>query len=218
MRCSRVLPLTALTLLGVSAAAEASELAGPYAGVSAGSAHFDTTSAPFSTVATPIPDLFFGDVSGEGASLGGLVGYRWQFDRLTLGVEADGDLVAADGGKSSALAGISVDARYAGAARVLAGWSFGPVHVYGAYGVATARFDYEYRLGASTLTSVEETPTGTTAGVGVEWRMGRFHPRLEYRETDFETFTHAASVFTYTHDLNTSAVRLAVTTPLQLGG
>lgn len=218
MRSFRLLAIEALALLAVVNPAAARDLTGPYVGVEAGAIGIEDSAQPFSIVATPIPDLFFGTVDGEGATIGGVAGYRWQFDGVIIGVEADADKISAAAEKSSALAGLSVEAKWSGTLRATAGVPIGNILVYATYGAAVGGFDFAYRLGTSAPTVLSEDLTGWTAGGGIEWTLGRLRPRIEYRKTEYGAFGHDPAVFRFNHQLEFSTFRAAVIIPIGRNG
>lgn len=218
MRNTRAATLGAIAAFATTGAA-ANELSGPYAGVGAGVMRIEDSSHPFSIVATPIPDLFFGSIDGSDAAVAAVAGYRWEIGRLVLGVEADVEKSSVGAGRSSALAGLNVDADWSGSIRLVGGAPLGPALVYATYGGATGAFDFAYRLGASPPTVLSEELSGWTAGVGVEWsRPGRMRPRIEYRTTDYSDFSHDPAIFRFDHKLKTSSLRVSMVMQLGQGG
>jgi hypothetical protein len=206
--------VNALACMAIATPAHADPWRGPYAGVSAGAAGIENVSAPSTMLAIPIPPAFFGSADGDGASFGGMAGYRWRIDRAVVGLEADADVFDAGAEKSSAIASLDVDAQWSGGLRVTAGAPVGPALIYGAFGATVTEFDYQYRLGTGAPTRVTDTAAGWTGAVGVEWAAGRFHPRIEYRTTEHRTLRQDAIGFSFAHDPSVQSLRFALVAPL----
>jgi outer membrane immunogenic protein len=180
------------------------------------------------TQATPFGSTAFGGVAGSngdsGFMAGGAIGFNYEFPmHVVVGVEGDGDwvnLVSSIGSCSTFASGVaagcatnSTTLNNFETVRGRLGYAlpWGPIMVYGTGGWARASVSGNSTLnclgpgcGAVTLpftggtASFSNTPSGWTAGGGVEWAfVPNWTLRMEYLHLEFDNVgtSYASTVF-----------------------
>jgi outer membrane immunogenic protein len=136
---------------------------------------------------------------------------------VVLGIDADFAWTGADDTNALVLGGLDVgsvesELDWEGAIRARLGYAVDRFLPYVAGGVAFGRLSGEVfdDLGAS-LGSSDETNTGWTLGVGLEYAFtDNIIGRAEYRYTDFGDFDFDAGAADVSADLTTNDVRLGI--------
>lgn len=140
--------------------------------------------------------------SARGVVGGGHVGYNWQFGQWVAGIEGDfegsgvkGD-VTIPATSPVGPGAFSVDQKWQASLRGRLGWTWDRVMIYGTGGIAWGNFDATATNLAAVLSeSWSDTLTGWTLGAGVEWALWQnWTGRVEYRYTDYKSFTGVSSV------------------------
>ncbi len=170
-----------------------------------------------------------GDASGDAFGtaeiepdgwLGGIyVGYNYQFtNNVVLGVDADFAWTGADDDGSpivlggAEVASLDTELEWEGAVRARLGYAVDRFLPYVAGGVAFGRLHGEgFDLLGTSLGDADETNTGWTLGVGLEYAFtDNVVARAEYRYTDFGDFDVNFEGSEFTTDLTTNDVRLGL--------
>lgn len=158
------------------------------------------------------PDGTIGTLDLTGGTVGGHVGYNWQFGAVVLGIEGDGAWNNADGTRS--FAGpvlVAAQNDWLMSARLRAGYSFGQALIYATGGIAWGNFDLSIAdtLGAS---RASETLFGYVVGGGLEMKLApNWSARVEglyygFGESDFRIGGGAVPV-----DAHTTTIRAGLT-------
>lgn len=209
-RALRAAAIVCLACLG-AAPASAEAWSGGFAGVTAGQS-WVTEKSPASSIAlptfAPITDAIY---RGDGRTVGGLVGYRFDAGALVVGGEIDVDWSDARAAVASPAASLSSRIEWQGSARLTAGVKAGRVLLFatGGPGLARAAHSANFGLGAP-LFRWSRTATGWVAGGGIELDTGRIRPRLEYRHADYratETAIGGSAIFR--RNLSSDSLRLS---------
>ena len=181
---------TTALLLALGSAAHAAELpapppfkpaiyewAGPYAGVQAGGAFFDTEYLPIPGV-DPLVD-------GDGLLAGGLVGYNFQSGNFVYGIEADIGIGSVNGSDN----GHRFDMEKMATIRARAGFVAGNTLFYltGGYAVADVKIESDAVTGFAGRD--EQWMGGYTVGGGIEYGFGNLRLRGEYLYANFDEET-----------------------------
>jgi outer membrane immunogenic protein len=159
--------------------------------------------SPFSPAPTNI-------ANSSGVMGGGFVGCNYQFSNgLVVGAEGDGQLAGIGGGTAqfpnSAPPGLANDfyetrSNAQGSIRGRLGYGFNRLLVYATGGAAFGQFTEHDVQGfgptAGAFNNTTSTLTGWTAGGGLEYAF-RYNliGRVEYRYSDFGTFSYSPAVF-----------------------
>lgn len=164
------------------------------------------------------PTLGTGEIEPDGWLGGVYVGYNYQFtNNVVLGIDADFAWTGADdsvttfaGGAPSG--GLDTELDWEGAVRARLGYAVDRFLPYVAGGVAFGRLDSQaFDAGGASVGSADETNTGWTLGVGLEYAFtDNFIGRAEYRYTDFGDFDFDAGGNDFSTDLTTNDVRLGI--------
>lgn len=205
----RLLLATLTTAFGHAAFAE-DPWVGMYGGITATtfkSAISGTTLKADGTVGSNASDEAAKNLRDETSGVGLFIGVRKRLDsRLIVGVEADGARLAYDARTQTDVsagtyagqpaATLHYQAPWLATARVLAGWSFGDVLVFGSGGAAfstekVTRTQYQ-AVPATTVTAAQFSETdrvnrfGHALGAGLEWRWSKpWALRAEYMHARF---------------------------------
>jgi opacity protein-like surface antigen/outer membrane protease len=156
----------------------------------------------------PFGASIFGDrVFTPGYGWGGLIGYNWQNGNVVYGLEADANLLSADGTVTcGAFSGFYFSSNCRahpnafGTVTARLGLALGPegrTLVYGKGGFAWQHNDLSVTLNnnpffATTTTTTSLTQTGWTVGAGVEWALTpAWSVKFEY---DYMNFGHHGDV------------------------
>jgi outer membrane immunogenic protein len=154
--------------------------------------------------------------------LGGVyVGYNYQFDNaVVIGIDADFAWTGADDsatvfdtGGGAPIATLDTELDWEGAVRARLGYAVDRFLPYVAGGVAFGRLSGEaFGLGGgASLGSADETNTGWTLGVGLEYAFtDNLIARAEYRYTDFGDFDFTVGGNDISADLTTNDVRFGL--------
>jgi outer membrane immunogenic protein len=152
--------------------------------------------------------------------LGGVyVGYNYQFtNNVVLGIDADFAWTGADDssavfdGGGAQIATLDSELDWEGAVRARLGYAVDRFLPYVAGGVAFGRLSGEaFDPGGASLGEADETNTGWTLGVGLEYAFtDNIIGRAEYRYTDFGDFDFNVDGNDITADLTTNDVRLGI--------
>ncbi|HWV79954.1 MAG TPA: outer membrane protein [Hyphomicrobiaceae bacterium] len=146
----------------------APEWYGPYVGVHAGGAWSSVDWAY-----TPGPGT--ADHDGDGAFGGVQAGYNFRTGSLVYGIEGDISAAGISGSTACPNDDFSChsDIRWLGSVRLRAGFTTGPLLVYGTGGFGFGRIEIGTTSLALGTNSSERTATGWTAGGGVEFLVDR---------------------------------------------
>ena len=178
----------------------------------------------------------FDDEDEDGFTVGGHVGYNFQFGAFVVGAEADIEWVDVGGGRNitgtvsipspvcpstSSRSPSASDLEFIGSLRARLGWAWDRALIYATGGLAYASFD----TGDNNFLGVginpffangdDDTVWGWTIGAGVEWAFtNNLTARLEYRYTSFDRDSNTFFVVNPAFDSDDSAdfhsVRLGV--------
>jgi outer membrane immunogenic protein len=180
--------------------------------------------------------LFEDGGDDDGFTVGGHVGYNFQFGAFVVGAEADIEWVDVGGGGDdfrtiTALNGPNAGATFAfpsvaseiefiGSLRARLGWAWDRALIYATGGLAYASFDTGddnfLGVGINPLfaNGDDDTVWGWTIGAGVEWAFtNNLTARLEYRYTSFDRDNNTFFVtpgFSTDDSADFHAVRLGV--------
>jgi outer membrane immunogenic protein len=163
------------------------------------------------------PTLGDSEIEPDGWLGGVYVGYNYQFtNNVVLGIDADFAWTGADDESTIFLAGVDngtleTELDWEGAVRARLGYAVDRFLPYVAGGVAFGRLSGEaFDLAGVSLGSDDETNTGWTLGVGLEYAFtDNIIGRAEYRYTDFGDFDNIDGV-DFSTDLTTNDVRLGI--------
>jgi len=117
-----------------------------------------------------------GKHSPDGGTIGGQIGYNWQFGNWVVGLEAQGNWADFHGSHNSPLFLLpsvtnrtKIDAFGLFTGKV--GYAFNNVLVYATGGAAVQSVDYDRRftVGGATISTADETRWGATVGAGLEY-------------------------------------------------
>ena len=137
----------------------------------------------------------------DGVVGGGHAGYNWQASQFVFGVE--GDIEGSSlrntyviGAPFFATTGTN-NLNWQGSLRLRAGIAVDRVLFYGTAGWAFGSFNDGYNTaGTPFVQSVSSTRNGWTAGGGIEYALGsNWTTRVEYRYTDWGSYTNTLNVF-----------------------
>ncbi len=193
-------------------------------------APFDVNGSTFQVVNTGL----FDDEDEDGFTVGGHVGYNFQFGAFVVGAEADIEWVDVGGGRNITVTvsnpacrsrqftvALGSDLEFIGSLRARLGWAWDRALIYATGGLAYASFD----TGDNNFLGVginpffangdDDTVWGWTIGAGVEWAFtNNLTARLEYRYTSFDRDSNTFFVVNPAFDSDDSAdfhaVRLGV--------
>lgn len=169
-------------------AAHAEPWDGGIFGVSAGYDRIADRSSAISAVALPVGPVVVDTDTGEGASLGGVAGYRAQLGKVVLGGEADAAWSSAKTAFAGTTGSRTTKTEWQGSLRALAGVPAGNLLIFATGGVSAAHLSHSASfVPGGPLLQWSRTPAGWTAGAGIELTAGKFHPRLEFRHADYGT-------------------------------
>lgn len=146
---------------------------------------------------------------------GGQIGYNYQFDRLVLGVEADGDWASlkdtAGGCFQDPTQSCTTKAHWFATLTGRLGFTWDRALFYAKGGAAWGHFKYDNPTPVGFLStdySASETRSGWTVGGGIEYAFAdHWSARLEYDYLDFGTSTptfvgnNPADTFIFTENL-----------------
>jgi outer membrane immunogenic protein len=130
--------------------------------------------------------------SPKGWLLGGTLGYNYQTGAWVWGVEGDYNWMDLDGADASIICGTtcSIKHTWLATARGRVGYAFDRWLPYLTGGAAFGRINFGNASG-----TVDETRTGWTAGVGVEYAfLGNWTAKLEYLHVDLGSATCEVSI------------------------
>lgn len=152
--------------------------------------------------------------------LGGVyVGYNYQMtNNVVVGIDADFAWTGADDsspvfdGVGTEIASLDTELDWEGAVRLRLGYAVDRFLPYVAGGVAFGRLSGEaFDPGGAFLGGADETNTGWTVGVGLEYAFtDNLIARAEYRYTDFGDFDFTVDGADITSDLTTNDVRFGL--------
>lgn len=150
------------------AAAIAPSWTGPYIGLNAGVAWHK---ARYRYEQFGPPGIDTVNLTASGATVGGQIGYNWQWQNFVAGVEADINWVDGDGSRTS-LSSFSTSFDRLATARVRAGITLSPTLLYVTAGFASGRIANRGVTGANVFVD-RGTRSGWTAGGGIEHIFGK---------------------------------------------
>jgi outer membrane immunogenic protein len=161
------------------------------------------------TTAEPEPDGWLGGI---------YVGYNYPFDNnVVIGADADfawsgaDDSATAFDGGGDPIGSLDTELEWEGAVRARLGYAVDRFLPYIAGGVAFGRLSGEALDAMGSFGEADETNTGWTLGVGLEYAFrDNIIGRAEYRYTDFGDFDFTFPDFNATSDLTTNDVRLGI--------
>jgi opacity protein-like surface antigen len=134
---------------------------------------------------------FISSYSLKGAVGGPFTGFNWQEGQLVVGLEADVEAVAAKGGESVTLVGLTQRHDVRGSARGRVGVAIDRALPYVTGGVALANF-FPSALGEP----FSRAQPGWTLGSGIEYALtDNWSARIEYRHSDFGASTYESANF-----------------------
>lgn len=137
------------------------------------------------------------DVGSDGFTVGGLVGYNFQFsNNLVLGGEADISLASADSddqplfriSDGALLPGneMGLETNWTASIRARMGYAFDRIMPYATGGVAFINYDASFDFPLTGPLSHGATDTGWTVGGGVDYALAdHVIVKVEYRFSDF---------------------------------
>ncbi|MDP2357917.1 MAG: porin family protein [Beijerinckiaceae bacterium] len=169
---------------------------GFYLGLQVGYAWGDNYTTEFVT-ATGLPSGFSQGYNSDGIVGGIHGGYNWQAGQFVFGIEADVEGADINGGYRLANTnGTDYRLQFQSSVRGRLGMAFGSSLLYVTGGVAFADIDHTYVNGGLGISeTVGRDRTGYTVGAGLEHGFTpNLSARLEYRYTDFGTFTNTSLV------------------------
>ena len=141
--------------------------------------------------------------SPKGWMVGGTLGYNWQTGAWVVGVEGDFNWLDLNGTDASIVCGTTCAFKntWLSTVRGRVGYAFDRWLPYLTGGGAFGRVNIGNAFG-----TVDETKTGWTAGVGVEYAfLGNWTTKLEYLHVDLGTATCDLSICTTTVNANYTA-------------
>ena len=156
--------------------------------------------SPFSPAPTNI-------ANSDGVMAGGFLGCNYQFSNgIVIGAEGDANWANIRGGTAafpgSALPGLANDlyetrSDFQASARGRLGYAFNRVLVYATGGAAWAHItEHDVSSATGAFTDTSSTLPGWTVGGGLEYAfLNNLIGRVEYRYSDFGTFSYAPAVF-----------------------
>jgi outer membrane immunogenic protein len=164
------------------------------------------------------PTLGSAGIEPDGWLGGVYVGYNYQFtNNVVLGIDADFAWTGADDTSTIVLGGadngtLDSELDWEGAVRARLGYAVDRFLPYVAGGVAFGRLSGEaFDTADVSLGSADETNTGWTVGVGLEYAFtDNIIGRAEYRYTDFGDFDFDVGGEDVSADLTTNDVRLGI--------
>jgi outer membrane immunogenic protein len=197
---------------------------------------FATTTGPFTVngdVFEVVNTGLFDDEDEDGFTVGGHVGYNFQFGAFVVGAEADLEWVDVGGERNITVNRLDPvtllpveqftfsrgsDLEFIGSLRARLGWAWDRALIYATGGVAFASFDDGNNVvGVNPFfaNGDDDTVWGWTIGAGVEWAFtNNLTARLEYRYTSFDRDNNTFFVVNPAFDSDDSAdfhsVRLGV--------
>jgi outer membrane immunogenic protein len=123
---------------------------------------------------------------------GGQIGYNWQFNpNWVLGIEGDISWTNADGGRTIGALTTTTDHNWYATLAGRLGYTAGPWMLYAKGGAAWMDADYRATFAGGT-TSVSDTRSGWTVGVGLEWMFTQnWTAKVEYNYLDFGNQTYS---------------------------
>jgi len=113
-----------------------------------------------------------GSHSPNGGTIGGQVGYNWQFGNWVLGLEAQGNWADFSGSNVSLVAPLATNRTNIDAFGLFTGkvgYAFNNVLVYATGGAAVQSVDYRWSSLGVTRGTADETRWGATVGAGLEY-------------------------------------------------
>ena len=136
----------------------------------------------------------FGSVGSDTSGFlgGGQIGYNWQFHpNWVLGIEGDFSWTNADSSGTAGALAAAVEHNWYGILAGRLGYTAGPWMLYAKGGAAWMDVDYRATFAGAT-TSVGDTRTGWTIGVGLEWMFTpNWTAKVEYNYLDFSDSTYS---------------------------
>jgi opacity protein-like surface antigen len=171
----------------------------------------------YSILALPIGPLPYDRYSDTSAAIGAMAGYRIAAGPLVLGAEADADWTGASIKEQEIAATSTVRPKWRATVRALAGVPIGKALVFATGGWGVARTKYHYRLNFGPPepdTRTSRTVRGYVAGGGVEFKLGRVQPRIEYRYARYKRVSNGAGTLFLHHRQTSNSVRLSLLLPI----
>jgi outer membrane immunogenic protein len=217
----------ALTLLAASYSAQAAEIPRPvYKGVRSVVAYYNWTgfyvgiNGGYMWGKTEFTGVGGGtfSTSPNGWLVGGTVGFNYQVGSWVVGFEGDYNWVDLDGTDASAICGTSCQFKntWLSTARGRVGYAFDRWLPYLTGGGAFGRVNIGNASG-----TVDETKTGWTAGVGLEYAfLGNWSGKIEYLHVDLGSATCGVSICTtgisadYTADIIRAGINYKFSGPI----
>jgi outer membrane immunogenic protein len=206
---------------------------GLYGGMSAGygwgDAHLDTTVVGGFGAANQalVSDLDTLDLSPDGFTIGGQVGFNYQFGHLVLGAEFDFDYFGLEDSKTEDAVFVGggnftvrnrLETDWVFTARPRIGFAICRLMLYGTGGLAFSNLEYTSSLtdpvfGTSQQSKVSDGKAGWTGGGGLEYALSkRWSIKAEYLYADFGSVNMRSiggngAVFHQHADVTTNTVR-----------
>jgi outer membrane immunogenic protein len=206
------LGLLALTAVaGLTTPAAAQEWDGALAGVTAGYAWSEDQASAISILALPVGPPIVDRLSGDGATLGAMAGYRWDLGGLVAGAELDAEWSDANMSRNTPAASSATQIKWQGSIRAVVGVPAGRALIFATGGIGTGRIEHSanFGLGAPAY-RWSHSPRAWVAGGGVELDLGKIRPRIEYRHTDYRrTQSDPSAPIIFFRKVSANSVRLS---------
>jgi outer membrane immunogenic protein len=183
---------------------------GCYIGADVGGGFLNDRDSEHTAAGGPSPFSPTNSVNPSGVMAGGFLGCNYQFSSgIVIGAEGDANWANIGGGSAqfpgSGLPGLPNDfyqtrSDFQASARGRLGYAFNRVLLYATGGAAWANVTEHDVIGsgplAGTSNNSSATQPGWTVGAGLEYAfLNNLIGRVEYRYSDFGTFSYAPAVF-----------------------